>query len=92
MNRNEIGYWTCAALTCACAVLPFLSPKWFGDAFPRIVIFAYPILWTVFFAGASLFAKQSGRPRWWLLLTAPFAFWYLAELAAMILFGLVGGF
>lgn len=89
---NRIGFWSCAGLTFFFAALPFFSERMFGYVTPIVVIAGYPVLWAFSLSGAFHFAKQSEFPKWWLLMTAPFALRYLAEGAAMVVFWMVRGF
>lgn len=91
MRKNEIGYWSCAALTCAFAALPFV-PERSMYVIPDIIIFVYPALWISFFWLFVRFAKRTGR-RWaWLLLSAPFALRYITEGLVMLVFWVFHGF
>lgn len=92
MSKALVAYWTCAAAACVCAILPFVSERLFGYVIPVIIVLVYPGLWLAFFWACRHFAKSVGRGTWWVALTAPFAFFYVAQGIVMVLFWMVTGF
>jgi hypothetical protein len=88
-DNTYFRFWFYSLLACASAALPFIPGSNF--AFWLIRIFAAPVLWIAGFWGASCANKRIGIRQWWLWLAAPFAFRYVAELVAMVVFGIVTG-
>jgi hypothetical protein len=91
MVRNLRGaLWMFVLLAAVSGILPFIPERVLGAA-SDLRIFGAPVLWLVAFWGASHFDREPGRRYRWLWLAAPFAFRYVAELIAMLLFGLITG-
>lgn len=93
MMRNKVAYWTCTALACICAVLPYYWTQLFGYGANIVTLeFALAVLWLTFFSATVYFAKELGWGRWWVALTAPLALFRAAESLLIFAIWKVRGF
>lgn len=85
------AFFAFVLLAALSGLLPFIPERSLGSATSDLRIFGAPVLWLIAFWGASYFDREPGRRYRWLWLAAPFAFRYIAELIAMLLFGIITG-
>ena len=89
MNGAHLRFWLFSCLACASAALPFIPTS--NGTLWLFQMFGAPALWMAAFWGATRANRQIGVHQWCLWLAVPFAFRYLAQLIAMVVFGVVTG-
>lgn len=90
-TRVRAAFFAFVLLAVLSGFLPFVPEGSLGAVTSDLRMFGAPVVWLVAFWGASHFDREPGRRHRWLWLAAPFAFRYIAELIAMLLFGIITG-
>ena len=92
MTVYKVTYWFCAAIAFACAAIPFGSTELFGYRYIVRIDILCAVAWAAAFVGVLNVGKKLGWRRWWLVVTAPFAFLHVFEYILMFFFWATRGF